>query len=915
MLALPDFDTLYAMKKPRLLIIDAHAIIHRAFHALPPLSTSSGQPVNAVYGFLLLLCKALKDTAPTHVIVAFDSPGKTFRHDVYPEYKGTRSPTPEELKSQFPIVREVISACGFPMLAEKGYEADDIIGTICKTLDRSGMETIIVTGDMDLLQLVDEDTKVFKMQKGVKDILLYDPAMVKEKHKLTPKQIIDYKGLRGDSSDNIPGVAGIGEKSATELLEKFESIEDIYAHLSELTPRQRTALEGKKDTALLCKNLATIAQDAPLKLSLDDASLSHFQASGLLDFLQKYEFSSLVATVKSLPFWKDPVGTEDTPTEPGTHPNSTATYTLLTDDKELSAVLKKAQAASIVAVDTETDGLNAVSDRIVGVSFSFAEDSGYYVPCIPSVPAVLKAFLENASIKKTGHNIKFDIEVFHHASVRVAGYVCDTMLLSYLINTGSRGHGLDHLAFVEFGYRMQPITELIGIGKKQITMSQVPVETVSWYAAEDADFALRLYLKYRPLLKKEGLEKLFDDIELPTVHALVPMEEAGVAIDIEFLEHMSKTLHARIVKLEKKIHTLAGKEFNVSSPTQLQKILFEDLQLSTHKIQKTKTGFSTAASELEKLQGLHPIIDCISEYRELTKLTSTYIDALPTLLNPFTGRIHTSYNQTIAATGRLSSTDPNLQNIPVRTPLGNEIRKAFIARDKKHRIVSLDYSQIELRVVAHLSEDPMMIDAFQKGEDIHKRTAAALNGCDISAVTPEMRRAAKSINFGILYGMGIQGIMRDSGITRDEAKTFLEKYFDVHVGIKKYMDATKAFVHEKGYVESLFGRKRSFPDIHASNRMLQAAAERAAINMPVQGTAADIMKLAMIAVHTAIEAKTIDAIMILQVHDELVFEIEIEKIQSEVQKIQKIMEDIYALSVPLVVDCESGMNWGELEKI
>lgn len=898
----------------RLLIIDAHAIIHRAFHALPPLNTSTGEPINAVYGFLLLTLKALKDMKPSHVIVAFDSPGKTFRHTQFAEYKAHRPPTAPELKSQFPVVRECIAAFGFPILAHEGFEADDMIGTVCAKLDRSGVETIIVTGDMDLLQLVDRDTKVMKMQRGVKDVELFDEALVKEKHGLTPLQIIDYKGLRGDASDNIPGVPGIGEKSAVELLQKFGTVEEVFAHIEEIDGRKRKALEGKQEIALLSKQLATIAHDAPMQLTLDDASVTKLSPEALLSFLQKYEFSSLITQASALPFWTEKATVLEAATAAHERVHD-ENYILLREEKELAQILKDAAHAEIVAIDTETDGLNAVSDRLVGVSFSFKENTGYFVPCIPSVPPALKTFLENTRVKKTGHNIKFDIESLHNAGIRVAGYISDTMLLSYLINTGSRGHGLDHLAFVEFGYHMQPITELIGVGKKQITMSEVPVEKVSWYAAEDADFALRLYTKYTPLLDREGLTKLFEEIELPTVHALVPMEEAGVAIDVAFLARMSKKLHTRIQELEKEIHAIAGKEFNIASPIQLQKILFEDLSIPTTKIQKTKTGFSTAASELEKLWGTHPIIEKISEYRELTKLTSTYIDALPTLLNPKTQRIHTSYNQTIAATGRLSSTDPNLQNIPVRTELGNEIRKSFVARDTKHRIVSLDYSQIELRVVAHLSKDPMMIEAFQKGEDIHKRTAAALNGVEIAAVTSEMRRAAKSINFGILYGMGVQGIMRDSGISRDEARLFLEKYFDVHAGIKTYMEATKALVHEKGYVETLFGRRRALPDIHASNRMLQAAAERAAINMPVQGTAADIMKLAMIAVHKAIEAKKIDAIMILQVHDELVFEIEIDKIASESKKIQKIMEGVVKLAVPLVVDIEVGENWGDLAKI
>jgi DNA polymerase-1 len=550
----------------------------------------------------------------------------------------------------------------------------------------------------------------------------------------------------------------------------------------------------------------------------------------------------------------------------------------------------------------------------VGLSISWKDFEGYYVPCTNGVPKELVAVFENPKIHKTGHNTKFDIEVLHHAGVQIQGVVFDSMLASYLCNSSSRSHGLDNLAFVEYGHQMQPIEELIGKGKTQITMDKVPVEQVSWYASEDADFAWRLYNTFSARIDRLGFRKLLEEIEMPTMHALIPMEENGVYIDTDFLHAMSKDMHKQITALEKKIQKLAGVEFNVGSPVQLKDVLFNKLKISTQKVHKTKTGFSTAAAELEKLSGEHPIIDLIGEYRELSKLTSTYLDALPEMVDKETGRIHTSYNQTIAATGRLSSTDPNLQNIPIRTELGREIRKAFVPR-RGHRMLSLDYSQIELRIVAHLSKDPMMVEAFQKGEDIHTRTAAALNETTADKVSKDMRRAAKAINFGILYGMGVQGIMRDAKVGRDEAREFLDKYFTVHKGIHEYIETIKESTKKLGYAETLFGRKRLLPEINSSNRMIAAGAERAAVNMPVQGTAADIMKLAMIAVQDAIQARKIDALMILQVHDELVFEVAEKHLATEAKKIQKIMENIYTLDVPLEVNIQAGKNWGELKPI
>ncbi|MFH1426877.1 MAG: DNA polymerase I [Candidatus Kerfeldbacteria bacterium] len=911
--------------KEKFLLVDAHALIHRAFHALPPLTTSNGQQINAVYGFLLIMLRALKDIDPTYVAIAFDSKGKTFRHKQYKEYKATRPPAPDELKSQFPIVREAVEAFGFTSYALEGYEADDLIGTVCEQMEkRKDLETIIVTGDMDLLQLVDDNTKVLKLQRGVKDTLLYDPKMVEAKHGLTPEQIVEYKGLRGDSSDNIPGVKGIGEKSATELLKKYKTIDGIFDHLADAPSRAIKALEGHKDDAELSRELATIAKDAPIKFTLKDAKIDGYDSEAITSLFQKYEFKALLAQLRTLPHYEEagtlfakPSKKKTEPAEPVARPfevKGEYSYHLVQSEEEIKELAEKLSKQKIFGFDTETTGLNPISDKLVGMSFSWKTGEAYYLACGEHIPGPIAQVMVDDKIKKTGQNVKFDIEVVHHAGSEVNGVVFDTMIASYLMNAGTRGHGLDNLAFVEFGHQMQPIEDLIGKGKKQISMAEVDVNTVTYYASEDADYSWRLYEKLSKRLKEQKMEKLFNDIELPTITSLVAMEEAGVKINEDFLNDMSKKMHRRINELELNIHKSAGKEFNVASNVQLKEVLYEKLGLSTHKIKKTKTGFSTQASELEKLRGMHPIIDMISEYRELAKLTSTYIDTLPELVNPETGRIHTSFNQTITATGRLSSSDPNLQNIPIRTELGKEIRKAFIP-ERGNRIVSLDYSQVELRIVAHLADDKTMKEAFKRGEDIHTRTAAELNDVPLEKVTPEMRRQAKAINFGIIYGMGVQGIMRDSGISRDEAQMFLEKYFTVHSGIKLYIDKVKQFARDNKYAETIFGRRRPLPEIDSGNRMLQAAAERAAINLPVQGASSDIMKLAMNAVQAAIDDGKIDALMILQVHDELVFEIDKEKIKSEAKKIASIMDTIVKLDVPLEVDIEAGPNWGDLKDV
>ncbi|OGY88007.1 MAG: DNA polymerase I [Candidatus Kerfeldbacteria bacterium RIFOXYA2_FULL_38_24] len=908
------------IKKEKLLIIDAHALIHRAYHALPPLTTRRGEPIGAVYGFLRILLSALKEIKPQYLAVTFDSAGKNFRHKLYPKYKANRKETDLELIKQFPIVEKIVRTFGFTVYKQAGYEADDLIGTICKQFDNDGrLETIIVSGDLDLLQLVDKNTKVLKLQKGVKETLLYDQKTVKEKHGFTPKQVVDYKGLRGDASDNIPGVAGIGEKGAVELLQKFGSLEGAYQNLDALNGRLLKALRGHKKEALLSKKLATIEQNAPINFDLQKTKIRGYDQEAIAKILQHYEFKTLLPQLSNLPGFVlqeglFAVNNKEAREQKQKTREKNFSYQLIGRDLGLKEFVAKISKQKEFAVDTETTGLNPLADDLVGLSFSWRAGEGFFLPCKKIVPQEIKNILENKNIHKTGHNIKFDIEVLHSAKVKIAGVVYDTMVASYLLNPGSRGHGLDNLAFVEFGHRMQSIEELIGKGKNQISMADVAIEKVSWYSCEDADFSWRLYEKFQPLLRKEKLDKLINEIEIPTINSLVAMEENGVRLDVAFLQNMSKKLHRRLRELELKIHQEAKMEFNVASNLQLKKVLFQKLHLPTNKLKKTKTGFSTAASELLKLRGTHPIIALLEEFRELSKLTNTYIDTLPKLIQPGSGRVHTSFNQTITATGRLSSSSPNLQNIPIRTEVGREIRKAFIPEVGK-KIVSLDYSQIELRVVAHLANDPVMIRAFQDGEDIHTRTAAELNDCAPAQVSKEMRRQAKAINFGILYGMGVMGIVRDSGCSREEAQLFLDKYFSVHKGIADYLAEVKTQATKNGYAQTLFGRKRYLPDLQSRNPMLKSAAERAAVNLPVQGTAADLMKMAVVIIQNEISQNKITARMLLQVHDELVFEIKTSEVKKESKKIQQIMENVHKLKVPLAVDAEFGDNWGELKNI
>ena len=918
------------MKKEKFAIIDANALIHRGFHALPPLMTKEGVLVNAVYGFANILLKVLKDIKPAYVAVCFDVSKETFRSEMYEDYKAHRESGPDELYAQIDMVKELVGAFNMPIYALRGYEADDLIGTLVKKMEKKEIENMIVTGDMDALQLVDESTKVYTLRKGMSDTLVYNISEVKEKYGFGPELVVDYKALRGDPSDNIPGVAGVGDKTATELIKKFGPIEELYKWIDGLKKMNETKREkelekkgvkkgvyGKlvedKKRAFLSKKLATIKQDVKIDFKLSEVKIQPFNAARVVELFQEWNFKSLIARIPAaekviIGGQKSLFGREEKKEDFKIRKG----YYLVDDEKKFDEFVGELGKHKEFVLDTETDGIDPFRSNLIGMSFSWKEGEAYYVPVGVGDDKRLKEILADGKISKIGHNIKFDLEVLERAGFELRGIIFDTMVASYLLNPGSRQHKLDTIIFTEFGHEMVPIESLIGKGKDEISMAEVEGLRVADYACEDADYTWRLYSKLKKELVRNKLMDLMEKIENPLIGVLAEIEKNGVMIDKKFLDKMSKDLKKRIVELESRIYKLAGSKFNVASPIQLKEVLFSKLKISTMGLAKIKTGVSTAASELDKLAGVHPIIDLIMEYRELSKLKNTYTDALPELVNPETGRIHTSFNQTVTATGRLSSSEPNLQNIPIRTELGRKIRQAFVA-PRGYKIMALDYSQIELRLAAAMSGDRKMIESFRKKEDFHTRTAAEVFDIPMNKVNLEMRRKAKEVNFGILYGLGARGLAQRTGSSYDEALEFIDRYFMAYDELKEYLEETIALAHSQEYVETLFGRKRYLPEINATYQQMRSAAERMAINHPLQGTAADLIKMAMIKVDKLIrkEFKENEVKMILQVHDELVFEVKEGLVEKVGEMIQDEMETVDKLKVPIVVDVGVGKNWGE----
>ena len=914
--------------KPKLIIIDGNALIHRSFHALPPtLRTKKGVLVNAVYGFTSFLLKALNEFHPEYVVLTLDKKDKTFRHEAYAEYKATRVKAPDELYEQIPLVKQVAEAFNIPIFELSGFEADDLIGTICeKTKNEKNLEKIIITGDMDTLQLINDKTKVYTMSRGLSDSVLYGDEEVRARYNLNPDQIIDYKALRGDVSDNIPGVKGIGEKTASDLLVEFKTLDGVYKAVlknsPKIKPRILELLKEHKDNAYLSQSLATIDLNVPLKFSLSDISYSNFELENVLEIFSEFEFKSLLNKVKEL---RDKLN-KDRDAKNGKKEEETSgdakfarnadkfNYQLIDDEKKFSAFLKKLKLQKALTVDTETSGLDPITTEIIGVSFSWKEGEAYFVIADEKRLEKLKPIFEDKKIKKYGHNLKFDWRVFKNHGIELRGLAFDTMIASYLLNPGNRQHNLDSLAFTELGFEKISKKDLAGTEPTQMTLDfkAFAPEKLSLYSCEDADFTNRLVKVLSKKLKAEGLEELFNQIEMPLITILGEIEDNGIKLDVKPIEALNKEVSAKLNQLEKTIHKLAGKKFNINSTKQLKEILFEKLEIPTDNIKKTKTGFSTAEDELEKLNDLHPIIPLLRDYRELNKLQTTYLNALPNLINPKTGRIHTNFNQTITATGRLSSTDPNLQNIPTRTDEGRKIREAFVAATG-YQFAGFDYSQIELRLAAHISGDKKMIATFKDGEDIHTATAAEINGVELDKVTKKMRREAKAINFGILYGQGPHGLSQSAGIPYFQANEFIKKYFTVFPSVKKMVDNSIKEAQKNKYTITLFGRKRPLPEIDSSIPVIRKSAERMAMNTPLQGTAADLIKMAMIKVEELINGHEDEIKMLLQIHDELIFEIKKDKINFYSPKIKEIMEGVLKLRVPILVDESRGNNWGDLK--
>jgi DNA polymerase I len=918
----------------RYMLIDGNALVHRGYHAIPALTNKDGEHTNAVYGFTMILLRAIKDLKPTHIACSFDLAGPTFRDELYADYKGTRVKGDDELYAQFPRIKEIVRALNIPIFEIEGFEADDVLGTlathITKKHEQGDCEVMIATGDLDSLQLVNECVKIYTLRKGLTDTAVYDIEAVNERYGLKPGQMIDYKALRGDPSDNIKGVAGIGEKTAGQLIKDFGSLDELYKAIAagktgdKIKPRVLQLLIDGEPDARQSYTLSKIICDVPLEIDIQPYEFKQKHLNGIIKLFQVLEFKSLL---NSLP--KNYIGTVDAKTEridtieDDSFAGTTGlaidigkqSYTLIDTPEKLAPLLPILAKQKAIAIDTETDQLYPIDANVIGTSISFKAGESYYITrAVVDGSQELRDIISSDKIAKIGHNLKYDFLTFGNGNIKLNPLSFDTMIASYVLNAGTRQHGLDGLVFNEMGYQMQSIEELIGKGRNQISMAEVDVEKVSWYAAEDADMTLRLKEIFEPRLKAEGLEQIFYDIEMPLIEVLACMERFGVKLDIGLLEKLSAQAESEITKLITEIYELAGEEFNIGSPKQLQEILFTKLALTSGK--RNKTGLSTAAGVLESLVGVHPIIEKILSYRELSKLQSTYLNALPAMVNIRTGRVHTNYNQTIAATGRLSSTDPNLQNIPIRgTGIGAEIRKAFIA-EKGYKLLSVDYSQMELRIVAHLAQDENMMEVFNKKEDIHTNTAAAIFDVLPGEVTDDMRRDAKTINFGVLYGLSSFGLAsRIGAVSRTDAKEFIDKYFEEYSGVQEYIENIKAEVNEKGFIRHELGRIRKFPEIKSSQFFVRAGAERAAINFPIQGLQADILKIAMLNIHKQIGGQDQEIKMLMQVHDELVFEVRDDVVDKWVVMIKRLMEDAVKLTVPVIAEAKVGFNWGDMKKI
>src|SRR5215471_15289365 len=1012
-------------KRKRLVLIDGHAIIHRAFHAVPEdLATSKGEIVNATFGFTSILIKALTDIKPDYLAVTFDRPSPTFRHQNYTEYKAHRPTLPDIMRPQFNRVRQVVEAFGIPIYEKDGFEADDVLGTLSVQATEQGVDTIIFTGDMDTLQLVNEHVHALVAKRGISEATEYDEEAVFNRYGLPPNKIPDFKGLVGDKSDNIPGVPGIGEKTASKLLTEYGDLEGVLAHIDELTPKEQRLLREMGDQARQSKYLATIVLDAPVELDLEASRAGQFNRDKVIALFRELEFRTLVdkipggtndassisrvekrkpepveqqdedlllappvgvVSIISPPIppaladlkisgksannvlsseqivqhrdAQDSTGTVEELMQPSLFgtlepapevvrklrlPTASQAKPLFLDDKEafktntfivdtedaLGVLVKSLRDNGSFSLDTESTSEDPWHAQLVGISLSMEPGEAYYIPVghiqtlegneagkqlpFDFVLEKLRPVLEDASIHKYMHNAKYDmlLLLLSSPSITVRGLAFDTMLGAYLTDPGRRGLGLKDQVFQRLGHVMTPISQLIGTGSKAISMAQVPIRQAADYAGADADMTLRLVEPIMEDLRRHSLVDLLQNIEMPLLPVLMQMEIFGVALDGDFLRKLNTQLAEQIGVLEHEIYGSVGHQFNINSTKQLGDILFGELKLPSGK--KTKTGYSVSADVIEGLRGQHPIVDYLLEYRQLTKLKSTYVDGLLAQMDPVTGRVHTTFSQTTASSGRLSSSNPNLQNIPIRTEVGRQIRRAFIA-DPSYVLLTADYSQFELRILAHITHEPRLVEAFNKDEDIHTITAASLFNIPNSEVTKDQRRLAKTVVYAVLYGQSAFGLAQITGMTNMQASEFIKRYHETFPHIKEYVDSTLNQARKQGYVNTLYGRKRFFPDMRGLSYNERQALEREAINMPIQGGNADLIKIAMIRIQHAIEEMRLKTRMILQVHDELVFEVPVEELERIRNLVKSLMEGVVKLDVPIKVEMKAGKNWYQAE--
>lgn len=891
------------MQKP-IVLIDGSSYFFRAFHALPPLSNSKGQPLGAVYGVVNMVNKLIKDYQPEKLAVVFDAKGKTFRDEMYSDYKANRPPMPEELSCQFQPMIDVLDAMGLPLLIIEGVEADDVIGTLATLASQKGMATLISTGDKDLAQLVDQHTTLINTMSNT----TMDIAGVEEKFGVPPELIIDYLALIGDKSDNVPGVNKVGPKTAVKWLNLYGNLDGVVENATEITGKVGEYLRDGLEQLSLSKRLVTIKTDLELPLTLDELAPIPANIDRLYELYQQYEFNTWLRQLKSAHNLEEEEAVE-----------VETNYQVIQTEQALAEMIDKLKLAKIIAIDTETTSLNALSAELVGLSFSADKHQAYYIPVAhkegeqlakQKVLQALDVIFSDDSIKKVGQNLKYDLTILRNEGVSLKGTLFDTMLESYILNSAQSRHDMDSMAKKYLQIETIKFEDIAGKGSKQVTFDEIDLAKAGEYAAEDADITLQLHKYLMPRVKAiPKLRQVFEKIEMPLMPIIAEMEYQGVLIDSSILAKQSVELSKQLEELQTEAYAIAGKAFNMNSPKQLQSILFEELGLPI--IKKTPKGQpSTAENVLQELAYDYPLPSIILKYRSLYKLLTTYVDALPKRINAKTGRVHTSYNQAVTATGRLSSSEPNLQNIPIRTPEGRAIRNAFIA-PAGSLLLACDYSQIELRIMAHLSRDEGLLKAFSAGQDIHKATASEVFDVAVDEVTPEQRRRSKAVNFGLIYGMSAFGLSKQLGIERHEAQQYIDMYFAKYPGVLAYMEATRKKAHEFGFVETIKGRRLYLPDINAKNKMLVKAAERTAINAPMQGTAADIIKQAMIDIFAWQQTCDLDIKMVMQVHDELVFEVKREHVDVAKEKIRELMENAVQLDVPLEVAIDQGANWEE----